>query len=56
MVSYEVITPLCWRSVVQVPVVRVDIGGVIYKAMTPPIWDICGSSPACQSGYRSGEL
>ena len=37
-------------------VVRVDIGVVIYEAMTPQ----CGRSvvlrPGCQSGYRSGDL
>ena len=43
------------RSVVQVLVVRVDIGVVITEAMTPQ----CGSSGSCpsyQSGYRSGDL
>ena len=28
-------TPRCWRSVVQVLIVRVDIGVVSYEAMTP---------------------
>ena len=32
---YEAVAPQCWRSVVQVLVVRVDIGVVIYEAMTP---------------------
>ena len=41
---------------VQVLVVRVDIGVVTYEAMTSQ----CGRSvvpfPGCQSGYRSGDL
>ena len=40
MVTYEAVTPQCGRSVVQVLVVRVDIGVVIYEAMTPQ----CGRS------------
>ena len=40
MVIYEAMTSQCGRSVVQVLVVRVDIGVVIYKAMTPQ----CGRS------------
>ena len=40
MVTYEAMTPQCGRSVVQVPVIRVDIGVVIYEAMTPQ----CGRS------------
>ena len=40
MVIYEVMTPQCGRSVVQVLVVRVDLGVVIYEAMTPQ----CGRS------------
>ena len=40
MVIYEAMTPQCGRSVVQVLVVRVDIGVVIYKPMTPQ----CGRS------------
>ena len=40
---------------VQVLVVRVDIGVVIYEAMTPQC-GISGSGPAYQSGYRSGDL
>ena len=40
MVIYEAMTPQCWRSVVQVQVVRVDIEGLIYEAMTPQ----CGRS------------
>ena len=34
MVSYEAMTPQCMRSVIQVLVVRVDIGVVVYEAMT----------------------
>ena len=34
MVTYEVMTPQCGRSVVQVLVVGVDIGVVAYDAMT----------------------
>ena len=37
---YETMTPPCGRSVVQVLVVRVDIGVVTYETMTPP----CGRS------------
>ena len=55
VVIYEHMTPQCWRSVVQVLVVRVDIGVVIYEAMTP-VWEVSGSGPGCQSGYRSGDL
>ena len=33
--TYESMTPKCGRSVVQVLVVRVDIGVVTYEAMTP---------------------
>ena len=40
MVIYEAMTPQCGRSVVQVLVVRVDIGVVIYEASTPQ----CGRS------------
>ena len=40
MVTYETMTPQCGRSVVQVLVVRVDIGAVIYEALTP----LCGRS------------
>ena len=39
-VIYEAMTPQCGRSVVQVLVVRVDIGVVTYEAMTPQ----CGRS------------
>ena len=35
VVTYEAMTSQCWRSVVQVVVVRVDIEEVIYEAMTP---------------------
>ena len=34
--TYEAMTPQCGRSVVQVLVVRVDIG-VIYEAMDPSV-------------------
>ena len=34
MVIYEAMTPQCRRSVVQVLVVRVDIGVVTYEATT----------------------
>ena len=34
MVIFETITPQCGRSVVQVLVIRVDIGVVTYEAMT----------------------
>ena len=40
VVIYEAMTPQCGRSVVQVLVVRVDIGVVIYESMTPQ----CGRS------------
>ena len=40
MVIYEAMTHQCGRSVVQVLVVRVDIGVMIYEAMTPQ----CGRS------------
>ena len=33
--DYEAMTPQCGRSLVQVLVVRVDIGVVTYEAMTP---------------------
>ena len=49
-------TPQCRRSVVQFLVIRVDIGAVIYNAMTPAVWEFIGSGPGCQSGYRSGDL
>ena len=35
MMIYEAMTPQCGRSVVQVLVVRVDIGVVANEAMTP---------------------
>ena len=53
--TYEAMTPQCGRSVVQVLVVRVDIGVVTYKAMTPSVggqWFI----PCCHSGYRIFDL
>ena len=45
-----------WETVVQVLVVRVDIGVVTYEAMTPQCLDVSGSGRGCQSGYRSGDL
>ena len=56
MVTYEAMTPQCGRSVVQVLVVRVDIGVVTYEAMTPQCGRVSGSGPGCQIGYRSGDL
>ena len=56
VVTYEAMTPQCGRSVVQVLVVRVDIGVVIYEVMALPVWEVSGSGPGCQSGYRSGDL
>ena len=35
VVTYEVMTPQCGRSVIRVLVVRVDIRVVTYEAMTP---------------------
>ena len=55
VVTYEAMTSQCGRSVVQVLVVRVDIGVVTYEAITL-VWDVSGSGPGCQSGYRSGDL
>ena len=43
------------RLVVQVLVVRVDIGAVTYESMTS-VSEVSGSGPGCQSGYRSGDL
>ena len=49
--------PQCGRSVVRVLIVRVDIGVVTYEAMTPQCGrSVNGSSPGCQSRYRSGDL
>ena len=56
VVTYEAMTSQCGGSVVQVPVVIVDIGVVTYEAMTPQGWEVSGSGPGCQSGYRSGDL
>ena len=56
VVIFEAMTPQCGRSVVQVIVVRVDVGVVTYEAMTLPVWEVSGSGPSCQSGYRSGDL
>ena len=41
---------------VQILVVRVDIGVVIYNAMTLPVLEFSGSDPGCQGGNRSGDL
>ena len=47
---------------VQVLVVRVDIGVVTYVAMTSQCWsgsgqwEVSASGPGCQSGYRTGDL
>ena len=40
MVTYEAMTPKCGRSMVQVLVVRVDIGVMTYETITPQ----CGRS------------
>ena len=56
VVTYEAMTPQCWRSVVQILVVIVDIGVMTYEALTPHVWDVSGSGPGCQSGYRIGDL
>ena len=45
-----------WRSVVQVLVVRVDIGVVTYEAMTPQCGRSVGSGPGYQCVYRSGDI
>ena len=52
VLTYEAMTPLCGKSVVQVLAIRVDIG-VVYNT---PEWEASGSGPGCQSGYRSGDL
>ena len=52
MLTYEAMTPLCGKSVVQVLAIRVDIG-VVYNT---PEWEASGSGPGCESGYRSGDL
>ena len=41
MVTYEAMTSQCGRSVVHFLVVRVDIGVVIYEALTEKILYIC---------------
>ena len=56
VVTYEALTPQCLMSVVQVLVVRVDIGVVIYISYDKPVWEVSGSGPGFQSGYRSGDL
>ena len=38
VVTYEVTSPQCGRSVVQGLVIRVDIGVVTYEAMTALCW------------------
>ena len=56
MVTDKVMTPQCWGSVVQVLVVRVDIGMVIYEAMTSQCGRSISTGPGCQIGYRSDDL
>ena len=52
--TYEAVTPQHGRSVVQVLVVRVDIGVVTYEAMTPSVGDQWFRS--WSDGYRRGDL
>ena len=52
--TYEAMTPQCGWSVVQVLVVRVDIGVETYDAMIP-VCEFSCSGPGCQSGYRIGD-
>ena len=54
--TYEAMTPQCGRSVIQVLVVRVDIGVMIYETMTPQCVEVSDLGPGCQNGYRSGDL
>ena len=54
VVIYEAMTPQCGRSMVLVLVVRVDIGVVTYDDTL--VWEVSGSGPGCQSGYRGGDL
>ena len=49
MVLYKAITPQYGRSVVQVLVVRVDIGVVTYEARANPVWEVSGPDPGCLS-------
>ena len=45
------------RSIIQVRVVRVGIAAVTYDIVShTPVWEVSGSSPCCQGGYRSGDL
>ena len=37
---------------VQVLVVRVDIGVVTYESYNTTVWEVSGSGPGCQCGYR----
>ena len=39
---------------VQVLFVRVDIGVEDLLSYDTPVWEVSGSGPSCQSGYRSG--
>ena len=55
MVTYEGMTSNCGRWVVQVLVVRVDIGVMTNEAMRPQC-GISGSGSGCQSGHRNGDL
>ena len=52
VVIYETLTNQCGRSVVQVLFVRVDIGVGTYGALTPSVWEVSGSGPGSQSGYK----
>ena len=36
--------------------VKLDIGGLNYESNDTPVWEVSGSGPGCQSGYRSGDL
>ena len=56
VLTYEAMLSQFRRSVVHVLVVRVDIEVVTHDAMTPQMWEVSGSGPVCQSGYRSGDL
>ena len=56
MVTYEAMILQCGRSLVQVLVVRVDIGLVTYEVVTPQCMrSVVQVGPGCQSGYRSGD-
>ena len=54
---YETMTPQCGRSVIQVLVVRMDIGVVIYEGYdTPSLGGQWFRSWLLQGGYRSDDL